>query len=86
MRSAQTIGVDPDQAGSGNVHAAPSDFDQRIGRFVSLLVPFNWGPRHCGQLSASAAETASAITKKSPINLASTFAPHPPDSQILRTY
>jgi hypothetical protein len=47
------MGVDPDQAGSGSVQAAPSDFDQRIGRFVSLVVPFNCGPRHCGQLSAS---------------------------------
>ena len=52
MRSRQTIGVDPDQAGSGSVQARPSVFDQRTGRLVSLLTPFNSGPRHCGQLSA----------------------------------
>jgi hypothetical protein len=28
-------------------------FDQRTGRFLSPLRPFNDGPRHCGQFSAA---------------------------------
>src|SRR5918992_819304 len=52
IRSAQTIGVEPDHAGSASVHATPSVLDQRTGRLVSELNPFRSGPRHCGQFSA----------------------------------
>src|ERR671915_39662 len=52
IRSPQTIGVDPDHAGSASVHATPSVLDQRTGSLVSELNPFRSGPRHCGQFSA----------------------------------
>jgi hypothetical protein len=52
IRSFQTIGVDPDQAGKGNAHVTPSVFDHVTGSPVSPVVPFSAGPRHCGQLSA----------------------------------
>src|SRR6185295_14010015 len=51
-RSPQTIGVDPDHAGSFSFQATFSVFDHLNGRLISRLVPFNCGPRHCGQLSA----------------------------------
>ena len=46
------MGVDPDHAGSTSFHAMFSVFDHRTGRFVSTLMPFSDGPRHCGQFSA----------------------------------
>ena len=52
MRSPQTIGVEPDQAGSASFQAMFSVVDQRTGRFFSPLTPFSDGPRHCGQFSA----------------------------------
>src|SRR6266850_4154485 len=55
MRSPQTIGVDPDHAGSSSFHVMFSVFDQRTGRFFSPLRPFADGPRHCGQFSADGA-------------------------------
>jgi hypothetical protein len=58
-RSFQTIGVEPDHAGSGSVHASPSVRDQRTGNPVSWLTPFRDGPRHCGQFSAESAEPPS---------------------------
>src|SRR5205823_1728856 len=53
-RSSQMIGVEPLQAGIGSFHAMLSSGDQRTGRFVSPLVLFKFGPRHCGQFSAEA--------------------------------
>src|SRR5262245_878011 len=61
-RLPQTIGVEPDQAGSARLHARPSVFDQRVGRLVPAAVPFSCGPRHCGQLSASRWEMAQTTT------------------------
>ena len=52
MRSPQTIGVEPDHAGSGSFQVTFSVVDQRTGRFFSALTPFSDGPRHCGQFSA----------------------------------
>src|SRR5687767_10782630 len=52
MRSPQIIGVDPDHVGIGSFHAMFSVADHFTGRFVSVLMPFNEGPRHCGQFSA----------------------------------
>src|ERR1044072_8503681 len=54
MRSPHTIGVDPDQARSGSFHAMLSVVVHLTGRFVSVLMPFSDGPRHCGQFSAYA--------------------------------
>ena len=54
MRSPHTIGVDPDQAGSGSFHAMFSVVVHLTGRFDSALMPFSDGPRHCGQFSAYA--------------------------------
>src|SRR5262245_53122522 len=45
-RSFQTIGVEPDQSGMASFHAMFSVVDQRSGRPVSPLTPFNEGPRH----------------------------------------
>jgi hypothetical protein len=46
------IGVDPLRPGIGNFQAMFSSVDHLIGKPVSMLVPFNAGPRHAGQLSA----------------------------------
>src|SRR6185295_13311621 len=51
-RSPQTIGVEPDQAGSATFHVTFSVVDHLTGRFFSPLRPFSVGPRHCGQFSA----------------------------------
>ena len=52
MRSPQTIGVEPDHAGSASFQATFSVVDHVTGRFFSALMPFSDGPRHCGQFSA----------------------------------
>ncbi len=62
MWSPHTIGVDPDQAGSGSFQVMFSFADQRSGRFFSSLSPFSDGPRHCGQFSADGAATAANNT------------------------
>ena len=54
MWSPQTIGVEPDQAGSASFQAMFSFADHFSGRFFSPLSPFSDGPRHCGQFSADA--------------------------------
>ena len=58
MRSPQTIGVEPDHAGSASFQVMFSVFDQRTGRFFSPLMPLSDGPRHCGQFSADSAAAA----------------------------
>src|SRR6185369_9345209 len=57
MRSRQMIGVEPLQLGSAVFQTTLSSVVHLSGRFFSLLVPLRFGPRHCGQLSARAAET-----------------------------
>src|ERR1039457_1277370 len=54
IRSPQMMGVEPLQAGIGSFHAMFSVVDHFTGRFFSPLIPLSWGPRHCGQFSASA--------------------------------
>ncbi len=68
MRSPQTIGVEPDQAGSCSFQLTFSVADHFTGRFFSPLMPFSDGPRHCGQFSADgrAAVTESAPTMSTP--------------------
>ena len=65
MRSPQTIGVDPDQAGIASFHARPPVFDHRTGSPVSRLTPFSDGPRHCGQFSAASGSGLSRTTARS---------------------
>src|SRR5215212_3279302 len=67
-RSPQTIGVEPDQAGSCSFQATFSDADHFTGRLRSPLTPLSDGPRHCGQFSAEgrAAVIESAPTKSIP--------------------
>src|SRR5439155_16296770 len=45
-------------AGSASFQTMFSVADHRRGRFFSLLMPFNKGPRHCGQFSAAGPATA----------------------------
>ena len=63
MRSRQTMGVDPDQAGIGSFQAMFRSVSHSTGRSVSVLTPSPVGPRQAGQFSASAtpgAEVAAA--------------------------
>src|ERR1043166_3718974 len=53
MGPAETMGVDPDQAGIASFHATFSACDHLTGRLVSVLMPFLDGPRHCGQSSTA---------------------------------
>ena len=57
MRSPQTIGVEPDHAGSCSFQVTFSVVDHLTGRFFSPLRPFSDGPRHCGQFSADGTAT-----------------------------
>src|SRR6266487_3218722 len=56
----QTMGVAPLHSGSGSFHATFESEVHLRGRPVSVLTPFNCGPRHCGQLSAERVATISA--------------------------
>src|SRR5580658_5491915 len=56
----QIIGVAPDLAGISSFQAMFSVEFQCRGRFVSVLTPFNEGPRHCGQFSASTGSETTA--------------------------
>src|SRR5215210_676751 len=51
------MGVAPLHSGSGSFQATFDSAVHLIGSPVSLLVPFNCGPRHCGQLSADKVTT-----------------------------
>ena len=62
MRSPQTIGVEPDHAGSCSFQLTFSVADHLTGRFFSPLRPFSDGPRHCGQFSAEDAAVAANNT------------------------
>jgi len=53
MRSPQTIGVEPESAGSGSFQVMFSVADHETGRFFSALIPFADGPLHWGQFSAA---------------------------------
>src|SRR5262245_46787005 len=55
IRSFQMMGVEPDHAGIGRAQVTPSVFDHFTGSPVSVVVPFNAGPRHWGQFSAESA-------------------------------
>ena len=46
------MGVEPERSGIASFQVMFWVVDQRTGRPVSALVPFSWGPRHCGQSSA----------------------------------
>lgn len=59
-RSPQTIGVAPVREGVASFHATFSVGDQVRGSPVSVLMPFNDGPRHCGQCCADTAAVAAA--------------------------
>src|SRR3954452_6165248 len=62
IESPHTMGVAPLHSGSGSFQAM---FDVAVhvsGRPVSVLTPFNCGPRHCGQLSAERVLVSSAAT------------------------
>src|SRR5689334_2251221 len=50
----QMIGVAPVLLGMGSFQSTFSVGLHRTGRFFSPLIPFNLGPRHCGQSSAKA--------------------------------
>src|SRR5262245_59688847 len=60
MRSPQTTCVAPHSPGSGSFHRTLSSASHAVGRFFSLLMPSPVGPRHCGQLSAKAADSANS--------------------------
>ena len=64
IRSPQTMGVDPDQAGSGSFQAMFRSASHSIGRSVSVLTPSPVGPRHAGQCSASATPGAEVATDR----------------------
>src|SRR6185369_16243759 len=49
----QTIGVAPLYPGKSTDHFTFSVLLHCTGRFVSALEPLKWGPRHCGQFSAT---------------------------------
>jgi hypothetical protein len=51
------IGVEPLRPGIGSFQAMFSSVDHLIGKPVSMLVPFDAGPRHAGQLSADKVTT-----------------------------
>src|SRR6185436_364600 len=53
IRSPQMMGVDPLKAGSGSFQATFSVALHVAGSPVSVLTPFNVGPRQFGQLSAA---------------------------------
>ena len=60
------MGVEPDRSGIASFQVMFSVVDQRTGRPVSALVPFSWGPRHCGQ--SSARRSASPATAANPMH------------------
>jgi hypothetical protein len=64
MVSFQMMGVEPLRPGIGTFHAMFSSGDHFKGRPFSELMPFNAGPRHCGQFSADS--VAMAIELKKP--------------------
>src|SRR6185312_3288053 len=51
-RSFQITGVEPLQLGNASFQAMFSSGDHFHGKSFSLLMPFKFGPRHCGQFSA----------------------------------
>src|SRR5690349_11027365 len=57
-RLPDTIGVEPDTAGSGSFQVTFSVADQFSGSLRSALMPFWPGPRHIGQASARMASPA----------------------------
>src|SRR5581483_1465275 len=61
MQSFQMIGVAPLQAGVASFHVMFSSVVHLTGRFFSELMPLSAGPRHCGQLSASARATRTGV-------------------------
>ena len=67
IRSPQTIGVDPDQAGIASFQAMFRSVSHSTGRFVSVLTPSPVGPRQAGQFSARATPDAQvAATSNTP--------------------
>ena len=51
IRSSQTMGDPPLQDGSGADHVMFSEpWLHRVGKPADGLMPFPFGPRHCGQL------------------------------------
>src|SRR5262245_1930943 len=51
-RSPQIIGVAPEMPGRSAAHFTPSVGLNCVGKALAGAVPFNAGPRHCGQFSA----------------------------------
>ena len=60
MRSPQMAGVEPPMPGILSFQATFFDSLHSVGRPVSLLMPSFSGPRHCGQLPATARPEASS--------------------------
>src|SRR5664279_1737626 len=61
----QMIGVAPVLLGIASFQTTFSVVLQRVGRSFSLLIPFRFGPRHCGQFSASIGRESAEIYKTS---------------------
>src|SRR5919106_5388143 len=65
-RSRQMIGVEPLKPGIVTFQTTFSSVVHLSGRFFSLLTPFRFGPRHCGQFSACTTENESITRAKIP--------------------
>src|SRR5688572_18463939 len=64
IESPETIGVAPENPGSGAVHRTPSVALTVSGKFVSDDDPLKAGPRQCGQSAASTSTHKMTATTK----------------------